>query len=101
MDLFVLSTGIAPSEDTKKFAELLDMETDKHGFLLSDHKTMHTNQSATAGVYLAGCNLGPGTASTAFVQARASAADILSSLIPGQELEMEMMVSSIDKDISK
>jgi heterodisulfide reductase subunit A len=99
VDMVVLSTGLKPAEDTEKLSELLNVDLDENGFFKVDHEILHTTGTMIDGIYIAGCSAIPVGVADSITQARAVAGDVLSRLVPGREIELEIMTSSIDEDI--
>lgn len=98
VDMVVLSTGIKPSIGTKELAEMLNIELEKTGFFTPDHILIHATGSSLDGIYIAGCAAGPCDVATSVTRAQATMGDALSKLIPGREIELEMMTTVIDED---
>jgi len=94
----VLATGLAPSAHARSLAELLHLELDEDGFFRADHDVLHPTGAAVDGVYLAGGAAGPCDAAAAVTRGRAAVGDALARLVPGREIELEMLTSTIDAD---
>lgn len=97
-DMVVLSTGLQPSADTGRIAEMLNIDRDKDGFFKADHALLHTTGASVDGIYVAGCAKSPVNVADAVVTAHAAVGDVLSKLVPGREIELEIMTASIDPD---
>ena len=69
-DLVVLAVGILPASATSELAGMLDIETDRWGFLASNDKPL------PAGIYTAGVSRGPTGIVNAAGQGRAAAGEI-------------------------
>ncbi len=98
VDLVVLSTGLQPSESAGKLAEILNIDLEKDGFFKADHALLHATGASLDGIYIAGCAKGPVNVSDAVVTAHAAIGDALSKLVPGREIELEIMTACIDPD---
>ncbi|HEB33339.1 MAG TPA: CoB--CoM heterodisulfide reductase iron-sulfur subunit A family protein [Spirochaetes bacterium] len=98
VDMVVLSTGLKPARDAGKLSELLNIDLDENGFFKVDHEILHTTGTVMDGIYIAGCSAMPANVANSVTQARAVAGDVLSKLIPGREIELEIMTSTIDED---
>jgi heterodisulfide reductase subunit A len=98
LDLVILSSGIVPAHGFSELASLLNIDLDPEGYPVPDNIILHPTGTVLDGIYAAGCAMMPGNISSAGVQASAVAGDILSRLIPGREIELEMMTSVIDSD---
>jgi heterodisulfide reductase subunit A len=94
-DMVVLLPAMEPSPDTKKFAEMLNIPQDDKGFLAEEHQLLGPVASAVEGIYVIGCARGPQSIAESIVQSEAAAGKILSALVPGRKLELEVRVSEI------
>jgi heterodisulfide reductase subunit A len=94
-DMVILLPAMEPSRDTKKFAEMLNIPQDDNGFLAEEHQLLGPVASAVEGVYVIGCASGPQSIAESIVQSEAAAGKILSALVPGRKLELEVRVSEI------
>jgi heterodisulfide reductase subunit A len=94
-DMVILLPAMEPSGDTKKFAEMLNIPQDDNGFLAEEHQLLGPVASAVEGVYVIGCASGPQSIAESIVQSEAAAGKILSALVPGRKLELEVRVSEI------
>jgi len=86
VDMVILASPIIPDESTPQLAEILGIEQDKTGFLLS--KTIHGNsvETSRAGVFIAGCVEGPKDAQSAVVQAESAVSHVINSLFVDSEI---------------
>ncbi len=98
VDMAVLSTGLLPSEGIKELAEKLNINLDDNNFIEPDHALLHNTGTVLDGIYAAGCAVAPSNVPTSITQGQAVAGDILSKLIPGKEIELEIMTSFIDEE---
>ncbi len=98
VDIAVLATGFKPADDFKELAKIMDLALDKNGFFRPGHRILHTTASEQDGIYSAGCASKPVNAAAACTQAQAVAGDIMSRLIPGREIELEIFTSFIDEE---
>ncbi len=99
VDMVVLVTGLKPAAGTLGMAEMLDIELEKDGFFSPDHVFLHATGTSLDGIYVAGCAAGPCDIATAVTRAKAAAGDALSKLVPGREIELEIMTSVINEEI--
>jgi len=99
VDMVVLATGQRPANGTAELAGLLHLELDADGYMQADHDILHATGAALDGIYLAGCAAGPAEVATAVARGRAAVGDALSKLVPGREIELEVMTSHIDRDV--
>ena len=98
VDMAVLSTGLLPSEEIKELAEKLNINLDNNNFFEPDHELLHNTGTVLDGIYAAGCAVAPANVPASVTQGQAVAGDILSKLIPGKEIELEIMTSFIDEE---
>lgn len=99
VEMVVLATGLAPAAGTAELSQMMNVDLDANGYFLPDHEILHSTGSALDGIYIAGCAAMPGNIATSITRARAVAGDIMRKLVPGQEIELEIMTSSIDEEI--
>lgn len=95
-DLVVLCPAIVPSEGTARLAGLLDLPTDRYGFLEELHGRMDAARSRVRGIYIAGTCQSPMDMQKTVNHAVAAAGYILAGLVPGRKLVIEPVVASID-----
>jgi heterodisulfide reductase subunit A len=95
VDMVILLPAMEPSSDTRKFAEMLNIPQDDKGFLAEEHQLLSPVASAVEGVFVIGCARGPQSIAESIVQAEAAAGKILSALVPGRKLELEVKTSQI------
>jgi len=98
VNMVVLATGIKPPSGTEALAEMLNIELEKNGFYKPDHILLHATGASVDGIYIAGCAAGPSDVATSITRAQAAAGDALSKLVPGREIELEIMTTVIDED---
>jgi len=96
-DMVVLVPAMEPSSDTQKFAQMLNIGQDEHGFFAEEHALLSPLASSVEGVYVVGCAQGPKSIAESIVQSEGAAGKILSSLIPGRKLELEVRTSEISE----
>jgi heterodisulfide reductase subunit A len=94
-DMVILLPAMEPSSDIKKFAEMLKIPRDDNGFLVEEHQLLGPVASAVEGIFVIGCARGPQSIAESIVQSEAAAGKILSALVPGRKLELEVRVSEI------
>ncbi|MBN2542602.1 CoB--CoM heterodisulfide reductase iron-sulfur subunit A family protein [bacterium] len=98
VDMVVLSPAMVPNPDIVKFSELFDIPLDDMGFFTEEHALMKPFATPLEGIYIAGCCQGPKDIGDSVSQGSAAAGKILSRLIPGEKLELETKVASIDEE---
>jgi heterodisulfide reductase subunit A len=97
VDMVILLPAMEPSGDAVKFAEMLNIPRDDRGFFVEEHQLLGPIASAVEGVFVIGCARGPQTIAESIVQSEAAAGKILSALVPGKKLELEVRVSEISE----
>ena len=97
-DMVILSTGLEPASGTNELANMLNIDLGKDGFFKADHDLLNETGSALEGVYIAGCSAGPCNVATSVTRAKSAIGDIISKLVPGREIELEIMTTVIDED---
>ena len=98
-DLVILNGGMASSKGSKQIFDLLKMEPDQRGFVETEHNKLDPVSSLLKGIMVVGAAAGPIGIEGAVAQAEASAGKVLSSIVPGQKLTMEVTTSEIDEDL--
>jgi len=58
-DLVVVAPALQPHPETARLAQMLDLPTDEHGWLLPLDRNVRPVESCRAGVFLAGAATGP------------------------------------------
>ena len=96
-DMVILVPAMEPANDTIKFAEMLGIPVDSEGFLAQEHQKLAPVGSSVEGVFVVGCAQGPKSIAESIVQSGAAAGKILSSLVPGRKLELEVKTSQISE----
>jgi heterodisulfide reductase subunit A len=96
-DMVVLLPAMEPSSDAGKFAEMLNIPQDDKGFFVEEHQLLGPVASAVEGIFVIGCARGPQSIAESIVQSEAAAGKILSALVPGKKLELEVRVSEISE----
>ncbi len=97
-DLVVLAVGMVPHPNSNAIGKLLKLSHSVDNFFMEAHPKLRPVDTATAGVFLAGCCQGPKDISESISQARASASAALIPLIKGQ-VQVEAATAFVDKDI--
>jgi heterodisulfide reductase subunit A len=94
-DLVVLSVGILPRSDNKHLQEMLALQKTADGFFLEAHSKLMPVDSATRGVFFAGCAEGPKDIKEAVTQASAAAARSIRLMSHGK-LRIEALTAQVD-----
>ena len=97
VDMVILVPAMEPSSDASRFAEILSIPIDSEGFLAQEHQKLAPVASSVEGVFVIGCAQGPKNISESIVQSEAAAGKILSTLVPGRKLELEVKTSEISE----
>jgi len=97
VDMVILVPAMEAGTDTNKFAEMLGIPVDNEGFLAQEHQRLAPVASSVEGIFVAGCAQGPKNISESIVQSEAAAGKILSTLVPGRKLELEVKTSKISE----
>jgi len=96
-DMVILVPAMEPASDTNRFAEMFGISVDNEGFLAQEHQKLAPVASSVEGVFVVGCAQGPKNISESIVQSEAAAGKILSALVPGRKLELEVKTSEISE----
>ena len=99
VDMVILVPAMEPGSDTSKFAEMLGITVDDEGFLPKEHQKLAPVAASVGGVFVVGCAQEPQNISESIVQSEAAAGKILSSLVPGRKLELEIKVAEISETL--
>lgn len=97
-DLVVLAVGMKPRAEAEPIAKLLKLSRSMDNFFLEAHPKLRPVDTATAGVFLAGCCQGPKDIAESITHARAAASAALIPLIKGQ-VPVEAATAFIDQDM--
>ncbi|MCD4702117.1 MAG: 4Fe-4S binding protein [Candidatus Aegiribacteria sp.] len=105
----VLATGCTVDESGRavtpegfgKMTEMLRISTDDNGFPNREHDSLAPVSTPIDGVYVTGCTGGLCSLKEAVSQSEAVAGTILSSLIPGREVETEPRTSVISETLCR
>lgn len=98
-DMIVLVAGLAPGDDTDALARLLGIPRDELGFFREEHGRLASVSTVRDGVQLAGAARGPLDIQAAIASGAAAAGKILSRLRPGERLELDPAVSTVDAEL--
>ncbi len=96
-DLVVLSIGVQPRADDKHLQEMLALQRTPDGFYLEAHAKLLPVDSATRGVFFAGCAEGPKDVKEAVTQASAAAARAERLMTHGR-LRIEALTAQVDEE---
>jgi len=97
-EMVVLSVGLQPPEDMKIIQEMLALQKTADGFYLEAHPKLQPVDSASRGIFFAGCAEGPKDIKDSVTQASASAARAMRIMNPGS-LSVEAITASVDESL--
>jgi len=97
-DLVVLAVGMTPRADTEEMAALLRLSRSPDGFFMEAHPKLRPVDTATGGVYLAGCCQGPKDIPDTIAQARAAAGAAMIPLMRGK-VKVEAAVAFVEDEL--
>ncbi len=97
-EMVVLATGVHPPEDMKIVQEMLALQKHSDGFYLEAHPKLQPVDSATKGIFFAGCAEGPKDIKEAVTQASAAAARAMRLMTPGR-LKVEAATAEVDQSL--
>jgi len=97
-DLVVLSAGVEPGKGTEAVAKLLKLSRSPDGFLMEAHPKLRPVETATDGVYIAGCCQSPKDIPDTVAQAKAAAASAIIPMAVGKVI-VEPIVAQVDENV--
>ncbi|MFX1237472.1 MAG: 4Fe-4S binding protein [Promethearchaeota archaeon] len=97
-DIVILSTAILPSRGTSQIAKVLNLDTDRHGFLTEAHFGLMPQETKLKGIFIAGFAQGPKNIAYTVSQARAAASKI-SEITSAGEIDLELITAEISKEL--
>lgn len=96
-DLVVLATPLVPSRGSDELAKKLKVATDENGFFAEVHPKLRPVESATRGVYLAGCAQFPKDIPESIAHALGAAGKVI-ALFSSDVIYQEPIVVFMDED---
>ena len=93
-EMVVLAVGVKPPKDMKAVQEMLALQKNSDGFYLEAHPKLQPVDSATRGIFFAGCAEGPKDIKDAVTQASAAAARAIRLMNPKQ-LRVEAITAEV------
>ncbi len=96
-EMVVLAVGLEPPPDMKIIQEMLALQTTSDVFYLEAHPKLQPVDSATRGIFFAGCAEGPKDIKDSVTQASAAAARAMRLMNPGM-LTVEAITAEVDPD---
>lgn len=97
-DLVVLAVGMVPRPQTKEIAHLLKLSESADGFLMELHPKLAPVNTASDGIFLAGCVQAPKDITDTIAQAKAAASSSLVPFIRGT-VKVESATSTVDEEL--
>lgn len=97
LDMLVLAVGMKPSATTKKIQEMLGLQLSPDGFFLEAHPKLQPVDSATRGIFFAGCSEGPKDIKESVTQGSAAAARAIRLMHKGK-LQSEPISAEVDTE---
>lgn len=98
VDMAVLGLAMIPSRGIEELASELRISLDEYGFLQEAHPKIHPVESATSGVFLAGCAQTPMDVQTTVAQARGAASGAL-GVLSQEKISHAPTIIEINKDL--
>jgi heterodisulfide reductase subunit A len=93
-EMVVLAVGVKPPKDMKVIQEMLALQRNSDGFYLEAHPKLQPVDSATRGIFFAGCAEGPKDIKDTVTQASAAAARAIRLMNPKQ-LRVEAITAEV------
>ena len=93
-EMVVLAVGVKPPEDMKVVQEMLALQKNSDGFYLEAHPKLQPVDSATRGIFFAGCAEGPKDIKDSVTQASAAAARAMRLMNP-KHLTVEAITAEV------
>jgi heterodisulfide reductase subunit A len=94
-EMVVLAVGLEPTSDMKVIQEMLALQTTSDGFYLEAHPKLQPVDSATRGIFFAGCAEGPKDIKDSVTQASAAVARAMRLMNPGT-LKVEAITAEVE-----
>lgn len=96
--MVILSVGLEPPADMKHIQEMLSLQKTSDGFYLEAHPKLQPVDSASRGIFFAGCAEGPKDIKDSVTQASAAAARAMRLMNPGM-LNVEAITAEVDPSL--
>jgi heterodisulfide reductase subunit A len=98
VDMVILSVGLEASHDAAAVQKLFKLSRSKDGFFLEKHPKLAPINTASDGIYVAGCAQGPKDIPDSVAQGAAAAGAVLSMISAG-EVVLEPTTAHVDEEI--
>jgi len=97
-DLVVLSTGLIPSEGSKRIGKILRLTQSPDGFFMEAHPKLRPVDTAMDGIYLAGCAQSPKDIPDSVAQAKAAASSAAGPMF-ARKVMIEPLTAVVNEDL--
>ena len=97
-DLVVLSTGLLPSEGSKRIGKILSLSLSPDGFFMEAHPKLRPVDTAMDGIFLAGCAQSPKDIPDSVAQAKGAAASA-AAIMASKKVRIEPLTALVDEDL--
>ena len=97
-EIIHLSSAILPSKGTEQIAKVLNLDSDRNGFLTESHFGLMPQETNTKGIFIAGWAQGPKDIAYSVSQARACASKV-AELTSRGEIDLEMIVAEVNSEL--
>jgi heterodisulfide reductase subunit A len=97
-EMVILAVGLEPPADMKNIQEMLALQKTSDGFYLEAHPKLQPVDSASRGIFFAGCAESPKDIKDSVTQASAAAARAMRLMNPGA-LTVEAITAEVDEEL--
>ncbi len=97
-DMMILVPALLPSEGSEELARTLRISQGADGFFLEAHPKLKPVDTATGGIFIAGCCQGPKDIPDTVAQA-SGAASKAAAILSKEKLESEATIAVVDEDL--
>ena len=97
VDMVVLAVGLEPRHDNREIIDILRLSQSSDGFYLEAHPKLAPVDTATDGVFLAGCAQGPKDIPDTVAQAKGAASSALVLLASGK-VKIQAQISIVNQN---
>jgi len=97
-DLVVLSTGLVPSKESAKIAELLGLDIGPDGFIMEYNPKLNAVETKIEGVYVCGAAQGPKDIPESITQASAAAMKAVTR-ISKAKIRKDLATAAVDREV--
>ena len=98
-DMVVLACALQGSGDARDLVKLFGLSHDESMFFNESNTKLAPLSTHTDGIYIAGCAQTPSDIQESVIQGKAAAGQILSRLIPGEKLTLEVKTATVDETL--